>query len=182
MMFHDESIEAMWKGLKNKTRRPCQEGDWWAGPPDRQDGQLLFYYKPVSAYAKGDVVYNIRNEGRLKWQVGNTYTINPPSKPDSRARFGKGIGSFKLLSIHCEPIADISHEDAMAEGVIAGPDGFTFSIKGKTFRGTTAQEAFLKSWIYLYSKSQLVESVWVHRIECTDTFKLRQTRMTYADL
>jgi hypothetical protein len=99
-------------------------------------------------------VNHVRRSGRMHWAKGNTYAIQP-------GRGKKAVGRIKITSIACERVCDITDEDALMEGVVWGPEGYTFRLKGKEWRGVTASEAFKVGWRHLYPKSDLNELVWV---------------------
>jgi hypothetical protein len=103
-------------------------------------------------------VNHVRRSDRMHWANGRTYAIQP-------GRGKKSVGRIKLTSIACERVIDITDEDAMLEGVLWGPDGYTFRFKGKEWRGVTANEAFRIGWKHLYPKSDLNELVWVLTFE-----------------
>jgi len=156
MMFAKESVEAILAGKKTQTRRPVQPGE--IGHPNL-----------VGSYARVDT-----RGGRQKWAVHSDYAINPPAPEGSKARCGKQVGRLKLTGIRCEPVGDISDEDALAEGVekvtgfldsISEEErerlAYGFKIKGVLCCGPTPGKAFLKGWKKLYPKSDLSELVWV---------------------
>lgn len=83
---------------KWQTRRLKKEGD----------------YAVYSDYERS-IVHSVSDRNhRLRWQVGYTYAIQPPS-PTGRG--GKAVGRFLLKGIRKERVQDISEEDAIAEGM-----------------------------------------------------------------
>lgn len=77
------------KGIKTQTRRVKKPND-------------------KALYHNGDIHAVYRN-GRLLWQVGNEYAIQPK-------RTSKAIGYIRIDEIREEQLQNISPEDAMAEG------------------------------------------------------------------
>lgn len=154
MIFAHESIELIKIGLKTQTRRPKEY--------DKSGGV---------SWPMGTVKVVPGKNGRVKWEVGRTYAINPPSPPGSNARCGKSVGRIRIISIRCQRVEEISDEDAIAEGVCPHGDkdgrieGYSFSMRGETVTASTPREAFLKGWKLLYPKSDLTELVWALEFE-----------------
>ena len=93
MIFRD-TIEQMLDGSKTQTRRLSKEGDvahfqWFYG-----ENRLC----------------KVTRNGRLKWEVGRIYAIQPK-------RGANNLGYFKLLAIRWEELQDITEADAIAEGI-----------------------------------------------------------------
>jgi hypothetical protein len=150
MIFAEENVELILKGIKTKTRRLQDEehdtANGFFALCDHMDG-----------------VESVERKGRLLWKVGKTYAMKP-------GRTKKSVGRILLTGIRSEEVGEISTEDAIAEGAqehsllaLGGDPGklWTFTVKGKTFRGATPREAFLEGWKDFYPKSDFTEEVWV---------------------
>lgn len=104
---------------KTQTRRPMKDGDHYA----YVDGALAVY-----------------RHGRLLYQVGKTYSIQP-------GRGRKGIGHFRLLHIGFVSRAwNMSSTEARAEGF-------------------KSPSAFREIWVKLYGRAALEQSCYALVIE-----------------
>jgi len=100
MQFSQYSIDKIFAGQKTQTRRIVKPGDTF-------DGGLI-----------------VHHNGRIKYQVEQTYAICPGrGKPQ--------IARFRLLSIRREDVRQISYADALAEGF-------------------DSEEAFLNVWVRMH--------------------------------
>ena len=121
MIFQPEDISKIERGWKTQTRRPEYPGE-------------------TVEYKRGEpgVIFNVFHaDGRLKWQIGRTYAIQPGK--------GKSVGRFLLLRIRREQLRDITWEDALAEGIHSS-------------EGVWAVGRFLELWSRLgYRKPRRVE-------------------------
>lgn len=102
MIFKPNLAQKVLKGEKTQTRRIVKPGEFW-------DGKTV-----------------CRPDGAIKWQVGQSYAIQP-------GRTKAAIGRFKLLDIRRERVQDISEGDAIAEGFSSISEFFGVfeSINGK---------------------------------------------------
>lgn len=98
MLFKQTLAEKIINGQKTQTRRLCKDGENWRKASD--DGIATVFDK----------------DGRIKWQVGRDYAIQTK-------RGGKAIGRFRITDIRREIVAQISDDDAKAEG-FAGRNEF----------------------------------------------------------
>lgn len=90
MQFKPDLAEKSVKGEKTMTRREAKPWEWLSVLPN---GSKAVFHR-----------------GRVKWEVGKTYAIQP-------GRGVAAIGRFTLLDIRRERVQDISEADAKAEGV-----------------------------------------------------------------
>lgn len=146
MIFCPENCELILAGKKTQTRRlrvPGMNGDMLFG--DLLEDENLV---KVSA---------IERNGRMKWEVGHTYAVQP-------GRGKKAIGRIRITKIRSEHISDITNDDAIAEGVqetrmnYAWP--WVFNFKGQDYFGNTPREAFCLFWKVFFG-GDLTELVWV---------------------
>lgn len=100
MIFTPEHIEMILAGKKTQTRRVCKSKDGHAS--EVQEGDSAFSITKVWA------------SGKLKWQVGKTYAIQP-------GRNAKGVGLIKLTSIGVDWLQCISDADSEREGYPVAP-------------------------------------------------------------
>lgn len=94
-IFTPENCEKVLSGQKTMTRRLVKSGEWLTARPKMGGGQVK-------------VVYDVNR--KTKWEVGQTYAIQP-------GRGVASVGRFTLLDIRRERVQDISEADAIAEGV-----------------------------------------------------------------
>lgn len=90
MQFKPDLAEKSVKGEKTQTRREVKPWEWLSVLPN---GSKAVFHR-----------------GRIKWQVGKTYAIQP-------GRGKASIGRFTLLDIRRERVGAITEADAIAEGV-----------------------------------------------------------------
>ncbi len=90
MLFKPEMCKQILAGDKTQTRRVVN-------PKER-----IFISDPK--------YHTVTTDGRVKWQVGCTYAIQP-------GRGKKAVGRIKLLSIRQERLQNISDDDCLAEGI-----------------------------------------------------------------
>jgi hypothetical protein len=95
MQFKFELIEKILAGQKTQTRRPAKFLDGHIEFTKEQRKQTL------------GVIFTQR--GRVKWEVGRTYAIQP-------GRGKSGLGRIQIVCIRYESTQDISPSDAQAEG------------------------------------------------------------------
>jgi len=101
--MHFRDYQAVLDGRKTQTRRPKQEGE-------------------CLVIRGADMKTVLTPSGRVKWQEGRRYAIQPPGRGNPL------VGRFTLLDIREELVQDISEGDAFAEG-IGNPD-FDDEISG----------------------------------------------------
>jgi len=90
MQFKRELANKILAGEKTQTRRPVKVNEYQTTHDD---------------------LVEVRN-GRLKWRVGKTYSVQP-------GRGKKGEGFMKLTSIRREKVESITEDDVMAEGLVS---------------------------------------------------------------
>lgn len=124
MIFTPDHIEDILAGRKTMTRRVCKPGEWRAAPAP--DGVAML-------------------SGRIKWEVGKTYAVQPGrGKPGAwidaggklllnprgvyERRYERPADTQAMLDMHWQPLRiriteihqerlqDISEKDAVAEG------------------------------------------------------------------
>lgn len=88
-MIFQYTLSKVLEGRKTQTRRLVRDNE--AAIPHLQD---------ITAVTHND---------RTKWKVGHTYAVQPN-------RTAKQMARIHLTGIRQESVADISHEDAVAEG------------------------------------------------------------------
>ena len=90
MIFTPEHVEMVKQGIKTQTRR-------------------LNYFDDTMFIDNNGEIIEVHRNGRLKWQVGRDYALQP-------GRTAKADGRFLLKRIRLEHLYDISEDDAWAEG------------------------------------------------------------------
>jgi len=144
MIFTPESINLIRSGAKTQTRRPVKGRDHRT------------HYNAGNGW-----VYEVARGDRLQWCVGRTYAVCP----------GRGkhqVGRILLKAIRCEPVAEICHTDAMAEGLRWNDDGIA-CYGTRTIPGAgILTDAYLALWRTMYPKSDLTELVWVLEFEMVE--------------
>jgi len=87
-------------GTKTQTRRPVKEGE-----------KLVAQHWPHGIYCQPTVIRtdHLGLEGRVKYQVGRTYAVQP-------GRGKKAVGRIGITKIRRERLQEISYEDVAAEG------------------------------------------------------------------
>lgn len=129
-MIFAKTTDKVLAGEKTKTRRPMKDGDVIDLPGF---GIKVNIGKPIS------MIFRVIRGGRLLWEVGRTYAVQP-------GRTAKSVGRIRLKGISSEPLYRITHEDARAEG----------------FSG---RDEFVRVWKELYPKGSLLSSVYVLEFE-----------------
>lgn len=134
-------IFKQWQAVKNRaktqTRRLVKEGDFAANThgravPDDVWGNRI------------DTVYD--DNGRMRWQVGRTYAIQP-------GRGKNAIGRIRITKIKRERLQDISRPDCLAEGVIEIPNQLgTPWYRSVGGEWKTARGAFAELWDSIHKK------------------------------
>lgn len=119
MLFTPENAKKVMNGSKWQTRRLANEGDSYSTT------------QPLN-----NIFIVLDSEGRKRWQVGQSYAIQP-------GRGKKSIGHRVLKSISRERLQDISEDDAIAEGV----EPFDNPVFGPLYR-----PAFCSLWNEIYGK------------------------------
>lgn len=152
MIFMHESVAQAQAGRKTNTRRPRQ-------PAETYDSD-----------EQGNIIRVRTAKGRIKWEVGRTYAMNPPPPKGVKARMGKQVGRILLKSIRCERVCDISEADVLAEGLrwdgrrerwVYG----TRILEDEDSFPTGSAAAYLHLWESIYPKSDCTELVWVLEFE-----------------
>lgn len=119
-MIFQHTLEKVLAGDKWQTRRLYVKGDTSIGHPF------------------GGVASVFRN-GRLLYQVGKTYAVQPHRGKPS-------VGRIRITGIRWEHVCDINIEDAIAEG-------FDYV------------EVFLTTWTKIHGRSSIYAKVWVIEFE-----------------
>ena len=141
MLFKLELCEAILAGRKTQTRRVEKPGDVELYDQKVIGGKIVDYIRAV-----------VRN-GRVLWEVGRTYAIQP-------GRGKKAVGRFLLTDIRQEQLRDISEEDAEAEG-------FPFYDTWRILSGIR----FAEYWDTIHKPGERWEDdpeVWVLTMEMSD--------------
>lgn len=139
MLFTPDNAQKVIAGLKTQTRRPQQELD---------EAYITYSYDLTPR-----IVFRA---GRLLWQVGKTYAVQP-------GRGKASIGRILLKSIRKERVNEISEADAMAEGV---------TLHSTYQPGQGYRDGFRTLWNSIYSNGMAFDTgpmVWVLEFE-TETF------------
>lgn len=170
MLFAPDSVALILSGAKTQTRRPVTNRDmlqtvaaageyapWWSpsftGPID----------EPIEA-VKVSPEPDLRKPSRLKWLVGRTYAVCP-------GRGKPAVCRIRITEIRCQRVADISADDARAEGLrgIDARSEYGWSVMygeralgsfGNLAEGGALQAAYLALWRSLYPKSDCTELCW----------------------
>lgn len=77
----------------------------------------------------------VEMNGRIKWQVGRPYAIQP-------SRGQKAVGRIRLTDIKIQPLGQMSHEDALAEGY-------------------ESLDGFRQTWLQIHDQFDPDQAVWV---------------------
>lgn len=129
-MIFAKTTDKVLAGEKTQTRRPMKNGDVIEVPGFMKE---LNIGKPIS------MIFRVIRGGRLLWEVGRTYAVQP-------GRTAKSVGRIRLTGLRSEPLYRITHDDARAEG----------------FSG---RDEFVRVWQEIYPKGSLLESVYVLELE-----------------
>ncbi|MEL7436047.1 MAG: hypothetical protein AAFN11_19030 [Chloroflexota bacterium] len=84
-------------------------------------------------------IVSVVHNGRLKWEVGRTYAVQP-------ARGASQVARINLTAINSEYITRINTKDAIAEGF-------------------ESRQAFLSTWRKIHGDDSFSLRVWVLRFE-----------------
>lgn len=103
-MIFKETWQQVLDGTKTQTRRPVKPGEY-----PKIIGPGLGYPEYPGAIP-GTVLEVRRINGYLKWRVGHTYAVQP-------GRGKKAVGRIRITKIRRERLQEITHRDAMAEGI-----------------------------------------------------------------
>lgn len=103
MIFTPDHIEDILAGRKTMTRRVCKQFE-----------SLRFDPNPVWNAA-------VRGCGRVKWEVGKTYAVQP-------GRGKPAVTRIRITAIRQERLQDISPDDVWLEGVRCDIDHGPFDI------------------------------------------------------
>lgn len=125
MQFTRENAEKVMAGTKTQTRRPVKNGE-------------KFYSSFLGLPAKV-----IDANGRIKWQEGRTYSVQP-------GRGKSGIGKIRLIHIERERLQDITGGDCIAEGIAATPG------KSLWHEDIQLKLAYFRLWDSIYPNGQRV--------------------------
>ena len=105
-MIFQHSWKAVLDGTKTQTRRLCKPGDFarnfW--------GTALGDDLRIGMSGDNNRIGRVFSQSRLKWQVLETYAVQP-------GRGQKAITRIRITGIRQERLQDISEEDAVAEGM-----------------------------------------------------------------
>lgn len=162
MIFMPDSIDLILSGRKTQTRRPVKEGEMVAA-----EGHTITAVYGQSPYC----IAGKHAQGRLKWQVGRTYTICP-------GRGKKAVGRLTLRGIRCERVRDVTDIGAALEGICYDPDRAALCYGSTLLEGKTGAEAYLSLWRTLYPKSDLTELCWVLSWDPREVVRVREDKVT----
>ncbi|MEL6268745.1 MAG: ASCH domain-containing protein [Chloroflexota bacterium] len=123
-MIFQHTLENVLSGKKTQTRRVAKPTD----DAVRDDN--------------GSITAVLVN-GRKKWQVGKTYAVQPGRNLPSVAR-------IEITALEYEPIQNVSHEDAIAEGY-------------------TSRVEFLQAWQRIHGSSAADANTWVVHFKVAST-------------
>lgn len=122
-MIFQYTLTQVLSGQKTQTRRTIKENDV----------AIRGNHNQIEAVAAND---------RIKWQVGQTYAVQPGrGKPQ--------VARIKIVQINSEYVSHISQADAIQEG-------------------HKNQEEFLSLWKKLYGEKSLDDKVWAIKFELVD--------------
>jgi len=102
MLFRPELCEKILAGEKTETRRVVKPNERLVKRRRLSQYDCL----PDEVVATDETGF-----GRLKWQVGRRYAVQP-------GRGKKGVGFLQLTGIRREPLQEMGENDAIAEGVM----------------------------------------------------------------
>ena len=152
MQFISTGIKAMKAGRKTNTRRVQKEGErlvygYWTWSCFNKYGYFLnearhwsWADKPSSSWYVATI---LDKHGRIKWQVGRRYAIQP-----GQGKFG--IGSFLCTSLRSERLQDISRNDVVAEGIAQ----YTFAKGCLSDDPPDPRWAFIELWDSIHKKGE----------------------------
>ncbi len=103
-MIFQHTWQAIMDGRKTQTRRLVRKhGD------GEDDFTNRSSYWGMDEYGS-DTICVVWRKGKIKWQVGRTYAVQP-------GRGQPAVGRIRLTGIRAEHVTDISEEYVIAEGV-----------------------------------------------------------------
>jgi len=106
MIFTPHHVRLILESRKTQTRRLYVQGD---SLKQRFDIDLR-------SRRRVDVLpLTITNNGRIRWQVGKTYALQP-------GRGKSAVGRIRITAIRTEFLQDIGEQDAIAEGMAGWAD------------------------------------------------------------
>lgn len=111
MIFTPGHTEEILAGRKTQTRRVCKPGEWRATPAP--DGVAMF-------------------SGRIKWEVGKTYAVQP-------GRGKTAVARIRITDIRQERLQDIDWHDLEAEGYEVAYDPTTVDCGSVAFEFARSQ-------------------------------------------
>ena len=127
-------------GTKTQTRQLVQPGD----------------FCPLMIE---DNCIGVERNGRLLWQIGNTYAIQP-------GRSKKAVGRICITGIRRKQLQDISFNDMLCEGYPIA----LFGYAGNFDKNPTVRDWFISLWDSINAKegTRWADSpdVWVLTFEC----------------
>jgi hypothetical protein len=113
-MLFQYTWEKVLRGEKTQTRRIVKPGEHFNEMGATTIVTGSFFRQMTFA---DDYHYAvITPAGRIKWEVGKTYAVQP-------GRGQPAVGRIRITAIRKERIGDITEEDAIAEGFSAGGRG-----------------------------------------------------------
>lgn len=146
MIFHHTHTQVL-DGTKTQSRRLVKPGQ----------------YCEKIRLRGGEVIINMvatRTQdnylGRLKWEVGKTYAVQP-------GRTQKEAGRIRITAIRRERVQEISHNNALAEGI---------KLQGRHAMWVDPRDRFARLWDSIHTKSgtrwEDNPEVWVLEFELVE--------------
>ena len=122
-MIFQHTLPQLLSGEKTQTRRVVKKGD--------------------EADYDGERIAAVRKGGRMQWQVGKDYSVQPH-------RNARAVARIRMLAIRREKVGDISPEDVVKEGF-------------------DTREAFLETFAHINNDPDLTSEVWVLEFESVES-------------
>lgn len=169
MLFTDEMVRAILDGRKTQTRRPIKwkqtryteigerdDGSYWPWSEDSENS--CDYWHPCPFGKVGDRIYVRETFGecgeRLVYRAdidnGANCKVRRWTPSIHMPRWASRI-TLEITGVHVERVAQISNDDAKAEGVIAEDCiiGYRYDV------------GFLRLWDSIYGDGSWKENPWV---------------------